>query len=171
MKQTIDKIGVGSMEEKSQNKLKYSSLDQGSSDFTSDSNKVLIKEEPVFVAESSSVNRSNDFVFDSDPEQFEGCEYDDVFYGNTQMQRRFNRYNNGQYRNYGNSNKKIFVKRNQLQLPKKNPCDSYGKVMGCDFCRSEYHLIANCPVCPKQLKEEILSKRVNRSSGSQSHFV
>ena len=155
----------------------FTSVGQGPSESLSDvGNKIMIKEEPVFVAENAhSMHQNSEIIYcdDSDLDQLDTYDHnEEVYYGNPQSQRRTdNRYrNDAQLRHYGGS-KKVFVKRNQYQLPRKNPIDSYGNTLHCDFCSSEYHLIANCHDCPKQLKEKFLAKRYNRSASSQSQYI
>ena len=173
MRETIEKVGVGSTENQTK-QLTFTPMGQGTSNSGGDStSQVTIKQEPVFVAENNSAQRINN-DYDSDDSQFDNIVYDeDVYYGNSQVQRTMN-YGNHRHRNDispQSYSKKVYVKRNQIQLPRKNPRDSYGIVMRCDFCSSEYHLVANCQDCPKHLKDKYLTKRSNRSQSSQSHYL
>ena len=169
MRQTIEKVGVGSLDEKSDKKLTFSTNDQSfAENSTSSSSGIQIKQEPVYVADNS----LHDFENDQFDEYFEQ-EQQEVFYGNNQRPRRIVRYPSGQTPSR-NNNQKVYVKRDNFStMPRLNPTDGNGDVMTCNFCNSFYHFVDACPDCPEYLKKKMMSKGSNNRSfgSSQSKHI
>ena len=174
MRQTIEKVGVGSSEDKNDKQITFSSDGQGSSgsSFSAPdvSNTIQIKQEPVYLAADH--NTAPDLLLDYSINQSdEYCDEDEVYYGNNQRPGRFVRYPSRQSA-LGGNNQKVYVKRdNYSQIPKMNARDSAGNVLTCKFCHSYYHYVAACPDCPEYLKRSYISKGQKSFGSSQSHYI
>ena len=166
MRQTIEKVGVGSFNENSDKRLTFSTGSQISNESSSSvhNNAIQIKQEPVYIAE--------DFTQDFETDQFDEFEQE-VFYGNNQRPRRYVKFPSRQSASRYINNQKVLLKRdNHSTSLRMNPTDGDGNIMTCKFCHSYYHFVEACPDCPDYLKKNFLSKGPGKPFGSsQSKFI
>ncbi len=123
-------------------------LDTGSSNHqqacSSKSDFSVIKTEPV--AETmyvqSCLQCGNDTYLSSGDDDANLC---DTFYTNRgRMSRSFPR-GSGSHQIQSNQNFKDAA-------PTRNPTNKFGHLTDCDFCKSIYHYLPDCPDCPQQIK-------------------
>ena len=161
MRETIEKVGVGSVTSSSDTKMKFASQEQSASTSTSsqplEMSSLQIKQEPVFHAGT-----------DDQYEYFESSD-EDVFYGNDNRGMRFKkRYGRSRRGGYPTQKFNSYKKYGGSSF---NPSDEFGNTMTCKYCHSLCHMVAVCPDCPEDLKRKYQSRNTYASKPNNPAYL